>query len=184
MMHRCPISQEPDIGGVCGLLGAEEITGTAAKGIILALREIVEHFHIRWEMRPHRETESEDKVETGFVLELTGTHELVGHHTGRTCSHCANLILGLRIIGDWIFPPDGKCFFCQVQPHSNFVRGDQHGQQKASSTRTVRLASQVGSRCQLEACHSWCMTKIKERLGKIGARKQEKKQLSVERAQS
>ena len=184
MMHGCPISQDPGSPRVCGLLATEQINGISAEGLTVALREIVEHFHIRWEVRPDRETESEDKIETSFVFELTGTHELVGHHTGRTCSHCANLILGLRIIGDWIFPPDGKCSFCQVQPHSDFVRGDQHGQQEASSTRTLRLASQAGSRCQVEACHRWCITTIKDRLRTIGAVEREKKQPWREKAES
>ena len=184
MMHMCPISQKPGVGGVCGLLGAEEIAGSSAERLVVALREIVEHFRVEWEMTPHHSTDFTESAETGFVIELKGTHKPGAHHSERTCLHCANLMLGLKIIGDWVLPANGKCSFCEALAYSNFVRGDQRGQREASTTRTLRLASQAGSRCQVEACHTWCMTKMKERLEKIGVGEQEKKQLSVERAQS
>jgi hypothetical protein len=174
-MHMCTISKEPGLGRVCGLLGEENFIGSGSEGLTLALREIVEHFQITWEVTPHHNSDSGERVENGSVLELRGTHEPAARHTGRTCIHCANLMLGLRIIGDWLFPPGGKCSFCEVQAYSNFVPGDQHGQREARSTRTLRLASQIGTRCSLGACHIWCMTKTKERLSEIGAIERERK---------
>jgi hypothetical protein len=101
---------------------------------------------------------------------------------GRTCRHCANLKLALRIIGDWFFPPQGECSFCEVQAYSNFVHGDQQGQREDCSTRTFRLVRQLGTRCQLGACHVWCRTKMTERLNRIGAVERGGKPLSAERA--
>src|SRR5207302_6132771 len=40
-------------------------------------------------------------VEIGFVLDLNGTHKPAANHVGRTCRHCTNLMLALKIIGDW-----------------------------------------------------------------------------------
>jgi len=184
MIRACEISKEPGIQGVCGLLGNEDIAGSDPDGFILALREIVEHFQIRWGVAPLQESDSGEGVEIGFVLELSGTHEPGADHMARTCRHCANLMLALRIIGDWLFPPQGNCSFCEVQAYSNFVRGDQQRQSEASSTRALRLVSHLGTRCQLGACHVWCMTKMTERLNRIGAVERGRNPLSAERAGS
>jgi len=150
-------------------LGAEEIIGSKVEGPALVLREIVERFHIRGEATAQQNAGSHGGLEFGLVLELKGTHELSSPHTGQACWHCTNLMLGLRIIGEWILPSKGKCSLCEVEAYSNFVHGDINGQRENCSTRTIRIASHSGGQAQIEACHIWCMTKIQERLEKIGA---------------
>ena len=184
MIRTCEISKEPGIQGVCGLLGSEGIAGSDPQGFILALREIVEHFQITWGVTLLHESDSGESVEIGFVLDLNGTHESAADHLRRTCRHCANLMLALRIIGDWMFPPQGKCSFCEVQTYSNFVRRDQQDQSEACSTRALRLVSHSGTRCQLGTCHVWCMTNMTERLNRIGAVERGRNSLPAERAGS
>ncbi len=169
MIHACEISEEPGMQGVCGVLGKEDIAGSDSEGLILELREIVERFQITWAVSPLHESVSGESVEIGFVLELNARHEPPAEHMGRTCRHCANLILALRIIGDWLFPPQGKCSFCEVQAYNDFVRGDQQGQPEGCSTRALRLVSHRGTRCQLGACHVWCMRTMTEQLNRIGS---------------
>jgi hypothetical protein len=169
MIGACEVSKEPGIQGVCGLLGKENIAGGDHEGFIFAVREIVEHFHITWGATPLYESDSGESVQIGFVLELNGAHEPAADHIGRTCRHCANLMLALRIVGDWLFPPEGKCPSCELQAYCNFIRGDQMGQPEACSTRVIRLASHLGTRCQLGSCHVWCETTLRERLNRIGS---------------
>jgi hypothetical protein len=133
-------------------------------------------------LTPLHESAAGESVEIGFVLDLHGTHESATDHRERTCQHCANLMLALRIIGDWLFPPQGKCSFCEVQAYNNFVRGDQQGPPEVSSTRALRLVSHLGTRCQLGACHVWCMNNMTERLNTIGMVERAKNQLTAERA--
>ena len=121
MIGACEISKEPRIQGVCGLLGNESIAGSDPEGFILALREMVEHFQITWGSTPLRESDSRESAEIGFVLDLSGAHEPVADHSVRSCPQCANLMLALRIIGDWLFPLGGKCSFCEVHGYQNFV---------------------------------------------------------------
>lgn len=184
MIYACEISKEPGMQGVCGLLGKETVAGSDFEGFILALRGIVERFQVTWGVTPLHESDSGESVEIGFVLDLNGTHEPVADHVGRTCRHCANLMLALRIIGDWVFPPEGKCSSCELQTYSNFVRGGQQGQPEACSTRALRLVSDPGTRCQLGACHVWCKTKMREQLNRIGAVERGRNPLSAERAGS
>lgn len=184
MIYACEILKEPGIQGVCGLLGEKDIAGSDPDGLILELREIVERFQITWEVTPIDEAESGGSVETGFVLDLNATHEPSADHTGRTCRRCANRMLALKIIGDWLFPPEGKCSFCEVQAYSDFVRGDQQGRQHACSTRALRLVSHLGTGCQLGACHVWCMTQMRAQLKTIGAVERRRNPLSAERTRS
>ncbi len=182
MVNAGETSKEPGIQGICGLLGKDNIAGSDPEGFILALREIAEHFQITWGVTPLHEPHSEESVEIGFVLDLNGTHEGAARHRAQTCQHCANLMLALRIIGDWLFPPQGKCSFCELQAYSNFVRGDQQGQPEACSTRALRLVSHLGTRCQLGACHVWCKTKMTEQLNRIGVVERGRNPLPAERA--
>ncbi len=184
MIYACEISKEPGIQGVCGLFGKETAAGSDSDGFILALRGIVERFQITWGVTPLNNSDSGESVEIGFVLDLNGIHEPVADHVGRTCRHAANLMLALRIIGDWVFPPQGKCSFCEVQAYSDFVRGEQRGQAEACSTRTLRLVSHLGTGCQLGACHVWCMTKMKARLNRIGSVERGRNSISTEETES
>lgn len=172
----CAVLQEPGSRRVCGLLGDEKLAGSCAEGRTVALKEVVEHFRIEWELTPYQDLTSAESSAAGFVLDLTGTHEQANHDPGRSCVHCSNLMLGLRVVGDWIFPSGAKCLFCEVQRCSTFVRGDCLGQREAISTRTFRLASHGGTPCQIGACHVWCMEKTKERLSVIGAVERKKRQ--------
>ena len=165
----CVVSREPGTRSVCALFDVQDGVGSGADGLVVAIREIVGRFRIEWELTPYRSPESTESAEGGFVLDLKGSHELAGHDPGRTCAHCFNLMLGLRIVGDWLFPSEARCPFCEVQACSKFVRGDELGQQEAISTRTLRLASRGGSPCQIGACQILCMGKTKERLSVIGA---------------
>ncbi len=169
MTHDCAISKEPGIPNVCGLFGKEDIAGSESEGLLLALREMVGHFQITWGVTPLHESDPEGGTEIGFVLELNGTHEPVPDHAERSCHHCANLLLALRIVGDWLFPRQGKCSFCEVQVYHNFVCGDEGVQARPCSTRALRLVSQPETHCRFGACHVWCMTKLTERLSRIGA---------------
>ena len=169
MSHDCAISKETGILSVCGLFGKEDITRSDSERLLLALREMVEHFQITWGVRPLHQSDSEVSVEIGFVLELNGTHEPVADHAKWSCLHCANLLLALRIVGDWLFPREGQCSFCEVQVYHNFVCGDEEVEARICSTRALRLVSQPETRCRFGACHVWCTTKLTERLNRIGA---------------
>ena len=184
MTHPREISKVPGIGRVCGLLGAAEVAGGNAEGLVIVLGEIVQQFRIEWELTPYQGTDSAEHPEAGFVLELMGTHQLAGIHSELSCLHCANLMLGLRIVADWLFPPQGRCSYCEVLTRSNFVRGGLHAQQEACSTRALRLASQQGPSCELGTCHLWCTAKIKDRLNVIGAVERKRKPVSTGRAGS
>lgn len=167
MTDHCAFSQEEGMHRFCGLLGAKEF-GDPAPGRIAALREIVEHFQIEWEITAQSSERRED-ARQGFTLEMRGQHGLGGHSIGQPCSHCANLMLSLRIVEEWLLPRGGQCEFCSTEASSTFVRGDRNAQREASSTRTVRMSSGPGTSCQLAQCHEFCMQEIRERLAALGA---------------
>lgn len=115
MTQECAFSQAKGTQRICGLLGTEAMSTAECESRIVALREIVERFHIQWELTAEVRGDSEDQPESGFTLELKGTHHRACHHSGDPCSHCANLMLALRIIGEWLLPPDGRCAFCEAE---------------------------------------------------------------------
>src|SRR6516164_4729830 len=174
MTQECAFSLAKGTQRICGLLGTEAMSSAECESRIVALREIVERFHIQWQLTAEVRADSKDQPESGFILELKGTHHPACHRTGDPCSH--NLMLALRIIGEWLLPPDGRCAFCETEACSSFVHGDKHSQGEACSTRTLRVASGPGTPCQVAQCHLLYTTGIKDRLAVLGAVEREKKQ--------
>jgi hypothetical protein len=184
MIHACQLVKKPELQSVCGLLGNETVAGRDSGGFLVALGELVEHFQITWAITPLYELVSGESVEIGFVLELKGRHEPGADHVGRSCPHCANLLLAMRLIGDWLFPRGGICESCELRTADNFVRGDADGRSESSSVKAFRLASGVGTRCHLGFCHAWCGATLRERLNRIGSAEQEKNLNFTERRES
>lgn len=169
MMHACQLVKEPGGQSVCGLLGQDGVAGRDSDGFLLALGELVEHFHITWAISPLRDFVLGESAEVGFVLGLEGRHEPVADHVGRRCAHCTNLLLVLQIIGDWLFPPKGLCESCELRTYDNFVRGEGVGMSEPCSGKTFRLATPVSTRCHLGSCHVWCAAALRGRLNRIGS---------------
>jgi len=138
MTQECAFSQAKGTQHICGLLGTEPMSTAECESRIVALREIVERFHIQWQLTAEVRGDSEDQPESGFILELEGTHHPACHRTGDPCSHCANLMLALRIIGEWLLPPDGRCAL-QAGPEPR-VRSP-------SAIRCIRPGSRTGWPC-------------------------------------
>ena len=184
MMHACQLVKEPERTSVCGLLGKENVAGPDSGGFLLALGELVEHFQITWAISPVHDFVSGKKVDVAFVLDLEGRHEPVADHVGRSCPHCANLLLALRIIGEWLFPPKGVCESCELRTYDNFVRGEDSGLSEPCSVKRFLLASPVGTRCHLGSCHAWCAATLRGRLTRIGSVERGKDEGSSERTES
>lgn len=154
---------------ICTLLGPEVLSKREIDGFVISLREIVEHFRIEWTIRPYEDDGFQRTSGAGFVLELTGAHQPSEHRARQGCLHCANLLLALRLVGDWLFPPKGNCGFCEVRVQSTFVRCEEPNQRACSLTRTLGFVSDAGTECRMGACHLWCMNEIKERLNVLRA---------------
>lgn len=169
MRRACQAAKEPGPESVCGLLGKPDVGGCDSEGFLLALRELVEHFHITWAISPLRDFVSEESGEAGFAVDLEGRHGPVADHVARGCAHCANLLLALRIIGEWLFPPAGICEACEVRTCDIFVRPDKAGPWEPRSVKTFRLASRVGTACHLGSCPVACGAALRDRLNRIGS---------------
>jgi hypothetical protein len=169
MSEDCACSRQTGVRRVCGLLGERDLSGAASEGHIVALREIIEHFQIEWEIAAQSSGSSEGGLTGGFALEMRGRHVPTRHSSGQPCVHCANLMLSLRIIEEWLLPPGGRCTFCQAEASSAFVRGDRHSQEDTSSTRTLYVLSGPGTPCQIARCHELCIQEIRDRLALLGA---------------
>jgi hypothetical protein len=169
MSEKCAFSQAAGTRRICGLLGANDLDGAASEGHVTALREIVEHFQIEWEIASQSGGNSCEESASGFALALRGIYEPAGDCSGPACAHCANLMLSLRIVGEWLLPPDGRCSFCRAEASAAFVRGERQSQGEASSTRRWWLSSGPGTPCEIARCQELCRKEVSERLARLGA---------------
>ena len=169
MTLSCQFVKEPVGKNGCGLLGNADVEGSDSEGFLMAFGELVEHFQITWAISPLRGAASGEGLEAGFVLDLEGKHGPVVEHMGRACAHCTNLLLTLRIIGDWLFPPAGSCESCELRTCDNFVHLDEGGPWEPHLVKTFRLVSRVGTACHLGSCPVWCGAALIQRLNRIGS---------------
>lgn len=169
MNDACQPAKESGPQSLCGLLQKPNVVASNCEGLLMALGELVEHFQITWQFRPLYEVVSDESREAGFLLELKGTHEPVDDHVGRRCARCTNLLLALRIIGDWLFRREGMCESCELRACDNFVRENEESRSEPGSVKAFRLASRIGTRCQLGSCPAWCEATLRDRLNRIGS---------------
>jgi len=169
MKQACAAALEHGIKATCGLLRPEEISGTEATALTVALREIVEHFQIAWALVADQVAQRTQTTGIGFILELEGRHEHAGRHLERLCPQCANLRLALQLVSDWLFPRDGQCPCCEILSQSSYVHGDGKSLRGATLTRTVRFLSQPGTICHSGTCYESCRRLIRDRLLALGA---------------
>jgi hypothetical protein len=155
--------------GICGLLGDEEFSDAQVSGRIAALQELVEHFGIEWELTPRLIGEREEDWESGFTLRMKGTHEHDSHSAGQTSAHRTNLMLALRIVGEWVLPPEGNCAFCSADAYADFVHGDRNNQGETKVSLRIRISHRSGFDRPVDACEVRCLIEMKDKLSEIGA---------------
>jgi hypothetical protein len=177
MTESCDFSQVQGTQQVCGLLGNCKSSETESQGIVLALCEIVTTFQIGWSITSLGG--SQPVEEGGSLIEIRGSHEAVAHRTDQTCRRCANLMLALALVGNWLVPRDGSCGFCAAEAFSGFIHGDRENQGERCSTRTLRIISGPGTPCQLATCDESCLREIRRRLTMIGAVERKRKPTSM-----
>ena len=169
MTRGCEFSQGQGNQSVCGLLGGAEFYGAATEGRIAALRELVEHFAIEWELTPRLGGNCEGEWESGFTVRLKGAHEPDSRSAIQPSARRTNLMLALRIVGEWVLPPEGNCAFCSADAYADFVHGDRNNQGETKVSLRIRISHRSGFDRPVDACEVRCLIEMKDKLSEIGA---------------
>ena len=97
----------------------DERTGSS-EAEIAELRNLFPRYRVCSEVFRQDELVDHKKEQTGFRLELLGTHQSGVEHPEPGCTKCQDVFAALHLIADWIVPKEERPSTCHIEP---FERG-------------------------------------------------------------
>ena len=80
-------------------------------------RELIERFHVCWEVWPEYAFINHEKRQIGFELDLSGSHEDGVQHPEPGCEKCRETYQALVRIAEDVFPPVGEDTSSEFEPY-------------------------------------------------------------------
>jgi hypothetical protein len=146
-------------------LDPQGVSGTT----LLQIKHFVEQFRVCWETYEEH-TVVKDKIrETGFELDLFGTHEPGTEHISPGCANCKQVQLGLRQIADWILPHEERPSIYEVSMDEQSLTYSNHRRNRPDVQLTIRILHRRDFEKPIDDCEKRCLQEMKTRLAEIGA---------------
>lgn len=86
------------------------------------LADLVKRYHVCWEAWPEYSMIGGQERQTGFELELSGTHESATQHIGRGCPACRQIYRALHALTEWALPGQAQRSMYQIGPYEVALR--------------------------------------------------------------
>ena len=140
------------------------------------LADLVKRYQVCWETWPEYSMIGGQERQTGFELELSGTHESATQHIGRGCPACRQIYGALHAVTGSVLPRQTQPSMYQIGPYGvalrySAVRGSGPNGiltakiDLALKVRVVQLArfDQSDGRCEMRG-----LRETKEKLSELG----------------
>lgn len=86
------------------------------------LADLVKRYRVCWEVWPEYSMISGQERQTGFELELSGTHESATQHMGRGCPACRQIYSALHSVTGRVLPQQAQPSLYQIGPYEAALR--------------------------------------------------------------
>jgi hypothetical protein len=103
------------------------------------LAALVERYQVSWEVAPEYSTIGGQERQTGFELELSGTHESATQHMGRGCPACRRIYSALYAVTEWVLPKQAEPSMYQIGPYEATLRYSAVRGSESKSTLAVKI---------------------------------------------
>ena len=140
------------------------------------LADLVKRYHVCWEAWPEYSTIGGQERQTGFELELSGTHESATLHIGRGCPACRQIYSALHAVTGWVLPRQTQPSMYQIGPYEAALRYSAvHGSgsngiltSKIDLALKVRVVQLRGFDQSAGRCEMGSLRETKEKLSELG----------------
>ncbi len=139
-------------------------------GVQQTLRELVERFHICFEVLADNYFVNKELRQIGFTLELTGTHERGVEHPLPGCQHCHNVRIALHQIAKWIIPREPRDTDHDILPFDQSIHYDAQRKFRPEVSLRIWIRHRSGFDRPVDACEVRCLNEMKGRLKELGVR--------------
>jgi hypothetical protein len=140
------------------------------------LADLVKRYYVCWEAWPEYSMIGGQERQTGFELELSGTHESATQHMGRGCPACRQIYSALHAVTGWVLPRQAQPSMYQIGPYEAALRysavhgGGSNGILTAKIDVALKVKvlqlrgfDQSAGRCEMRSLHE-----TKEKLSELG----------------
>jgi hypothetical protein len=143
---------------------------TYPDGVQQSLRELVQRFHVCFEVLADNYFVGKEIRQTGFTLELTGTHEQGVEHPLPGCQHCHNVRIALHEIAKWIVPKERRDTDHDIVPFDQSIHYDAERKFRPEVSLRIWIRHRSGFDRPVDACEVRCLNEMKGLLKKLGVR--------------
>ena len=131
------------------------------------LQEAVKRFEVCWEATPEFAGIDRDRMQTGFVVELYGTHDRKDVVPTAGCKHCIPVLQALLDIADYAVSETWRDALDNVRAHSGLEYARERGGRPDVVVAITMIPRQQG-RADVNAIGR-CLSGVTERLALLGA---------------
>ena len=133
------------------------------------LTDLVRRFQVCWEVRPEYVFVDRERRQTGFSLELSGTHETGVEHPTPGCSRCQQVYAALHEIAAHILPREDRPSVYDVGPYDHAFHYSPIRDGRADISLTIGIFHRGDLDVSVGACQERCLAEMKQRLNELGA---------------
>ncbi len=134
------------------------------------LKGLVQRFKVCWEALPDYYYVKGQRRQVGFLLELSGTHELGVEHPQPGCQHCHHVRRALKAIADWIIPKEPRDSDHDIVPYDQAIHYAPRRKFRPEVSLEIWIRHRSGFDREVDACELRCLREMTQRLMELGAR--------------
>lgn len=133
------------------------------------LEDLAQRYQVCWDVFPHEEMWNGERIQTGFDVELYGTHERGIDHPRPGCPHCIQVYNALVAIALNIVPEERRPSVYLLSGFDQSIRYSHLRHDRPDVLLTITIAHRNDAMTLIDECEVRCLDEIKEKLKDLGA---------------
>lgn len=135
-----------------------------------ALRELVEHYQVCWESYPIWNHTAKGNVQTGFELDLFGTHDHPKTLPMPGCDECDTVYRALTVIAQAILPPDEGPSRSVIEPYDVSIGFSPRRHMREDVRLAIDIVHREHFDHPVDESEVSCLSEMKQKLKDLGVR--------------
>jgi hypothetical protein len=131
-------------------------------------RELVERFHVSWEVWPEYAFINHEKRQIGFELDLSGTHGGGGEHPEPGCEKCLEIYQALVRIAEDVLPAEDQDTTCQFEPYDQGIHYSPRHCNRPEVVLRIRIVHRQAFEAPVETAQFRYLENLQSRLEEWG----------------
>ena len=133
-----------------------------------ALQQLVVRFKVCWDVFPHEEMVDGTRIQTGFDIELYGTHAVRAEVVSPGCPDCLVVYDALQVIALWVLAAEHDECRLELSRYEQAIRYSHLRHDRPDVLFTITVVHSSACLENADVCEVQCLDRIKKRLQALG----------------